>query len=198
MLMYILLWFGNFRSLTFTVGSILPVARAAAFTYRLSGMVRHPRNLIKSGTYLLSVSAAFALACILTGCNDISKQKSLASAAAQRFRALYNTDSCQQLYDDASHYFQSHETRPRWLRDCAELRTRFGPWSDFTPASNNSYLFGTVGNVWVRGPAHFHNGEADVRLDWDLTTDHPALSNFLIEAAGEQVSIPGFTGDIRR
>ena len=114
-----------------------------------------------------------------TGCNDISKQKTLASAAAQRFQTLYNTDSCEQLYEDASHYFQSHETRPRWLRDCAELRTRFGPWSEFTPATNNSYLFGAVGNVWVRGPAHFLNGEADVRLDWDLTTDHPALSQLV-------------------
>jgi hypothetical protein len=78
------------------------------------------------------------------------------------------------------------------------LRTRFGPWSEFTPATNNAYPFGTVGNVWVRGPAHFLNGEADVRLDWDLTNDHPALCNLLIEAAGEQVSIPGFTGEIRR
>jgi hypothetical protein len=97
---------GNFRSITFAVGCSPPVARAAAFTYRLSGMERHSANLIKSGTFFLSVSTTFALACILTGCNDISKQKSLASAAAQRFRALYNTDSCQQLYDDASHYFQ--------------------------------------------------------------------------------------------
>jgi len=161
-------------------------------------MVGRPRNLIKNGTCIFSVSTTFALTCILTGCNDVSKQKSLASAAAQRFRTRYNTDSCELLYDDASHYFQSRETRPRWLRDCAELRTRFGPWSDFTLASSNSYLFGDVGIVWVRGSAHFLNGEADVRLDWDLTNDQPALSNLLIEAGGEQISIPGFTGEIRR
>ncbi len=180
------------------VGSIPPGCASRGVHVSFICMVRHSTKLIKSGTLSLPVLVAFALACILTGCNDISKQKSLASAAAQRFWALYNTDSCQQLYDDASPYFQSHETRPRWLRDCAELRTRFGPWSDFTPATNNGYLFGTVGSVWVRGPAHFLNGEADVRLDWDLANDSPALCNLLIEAAGEQVSIPGFTGEIRR
>ena len=37
-----------------------------------------------------------------------------------------------------------------------------------------------------------------MRLDWDLTSDRAALSNLLIETAGEQVSIPGFTGEIRK
>jgi hypothetical protein len=153
--------------------------------------------LIKIGTRIAPVLTVFTLVNILTGCNDISKQKSLAVSAAKRFQTLYNTGSCQQLYDDASHYFQSHETRPRWLRDCAELRTRFGPWSEFTPASNNNWPFGEVGIVWVRGSAQFLNGRAEVRLDWDLTNDRPALFNFLIEAGGEQTSIPGFTGEIR-
>ena len=159
-------------------------------------MVRS-RYLIKIGTCIAPVLTVFTLINILTGCNDISKQKSLAVSAAKRFQTLYNTGSCQQLYDDASHYFQSHETRPRWLRDCAELRTRFGPWSEFTPASNNNWPFGEVGIVWVRGSAQFLNGRAEVRLDWDLTNDRPALFNFLIEAGGEQTSIPGFTGEIR-
>jgi hypothetical protein len=159
-------------------------------------MVRF-RYLSKIRTCVAPVLAVFTLVSLLTGCNDISKQKSLTVSAAERFQKLYNTDSCQQLYDEASHYFQSHETRPRWLRDCAELRTRFGPWSEFTPTSNNNWPFGKVGIVWVQGSAQFLNGTAEVRLDWDLTNDHPALSNFLIEAGGEQTSIPGFTGEIR-
>jgi hypothetical protein len=68
----------------------------------------------------------FALAAILTGCNDTGKQRSLAVAAAQRFQSLYNSGLCSQLYDDAGRYFQAHETRRRWLRDCDQLRMRFG------------------------------------------------------------------------
>jgi hypothetical protein len=160
-------------------------------------MFRRSRYRIKSGTCIATLFAVFTLVNILTGCNDTSKQKSLAAAAAKRFQALYNSDSCQQLYDDASHYFQAHETRPRWLQDCAGLRTRFGSWSEFTPASTVTWPFGQVGIVWVRGPAKFLNATADVRLDWDLTNDRPALFNVLIEAGGEQTSIPGFTGEIR-
>ena len=143
------------------------------------------------------VVTVFTLIGILIACNDTRNQKSLAAAAAKQFQALYNTGSCQQLYDNASHYFQAHETRPRWLHDCMELRTRFGPWSKFTPASTVTWPFGRVGIVWVRGPAEFVNGTVDVRLDWDLTNGRPALNNLLIEAGGEQTSIPGFTGEIR-
>ena len=34
-------------------------------------------------------------------------------------------------------------------------------------------------------------------LDWDLANDHAALFNVLIEAGGEQISVPGFTGEFR-
>lgn len=123
-------------------------------------------------------------------------RKSLA-AAVKHFQALYNSGSCRQLYDDASYYFQSHETRPRWLQDCAELRRRFGTWIDFTPASNNGWAIGQVGIVWIRGSARFLNAPAEVRLDWDLTNNRATLFDVLIEAGGEQIAIPGFTGEIR-
>jgi hypothetical protein len=138
-----------------------------------------------------------ALATFLTGCNDTAQQKSLAVAAAQHFQEIYNSGSCEQLYDDASPYFKTHETRPRWLRDCAELRERFGAWNKFTPASNVTWPIGPVGIVWVRGPAQFSNGPAEVRLDWDLTNHRAALFDVLVEAGGQQVAIPGFSGEIR-
>jgi hypothetical protein len=139
----------------------------------------------------------FALAIILIGCNDTGRQKSLAEAAAKRFQALYNSGSCQQLYDDASQYFQTHETRVRWLQDCDQLRKRLGRWAEFSPLENNSWPIGQVGIVWIQGPAQFETGSAQVRLDWDLANDHAALSNILIETAGGQISVPGFTGEIR-
>ena len=137
------------------------------------------------------------LAAILTGCNDTSKQRSLAVAAAQHFQSLYNSGLCSQMYDDAGRYFQAHETRRRWLRDCDQLRKRFGFWSQFTPTSSAVWPVGQVGIVWVRGPARFESGPAEVRLDWNLTNGHAALFNVLIEAGGEQISVPGFTGEFR-
>lgn len=148
-------------------------------------------RLIVWGWTLLALAITFA------GCNDTQKQKSLAITASQRFQQLYNAGSCQQIYDDASAYFQRHETRTRWLKDCEEVRKRFGSWLAFTPGSNNSWLIGSVGIVWVRGAARFENGAAEVRLDWDLEKDHPALNNVLIESGGEQISIPGFSGEVR-
>jgi hypothetical protein len=139
----------------------------------------------------------FALAIILTGCNDTSRQKTLAAAAAERFKALYNSGSCQQLYDDSSQYFQKHETRVRWLQDCDQLRKRLGRWAEFSPRENNSWPVGEVGIVWIRGPAQFEAGPAQVRLDWDLANDHAALFNVLIETGGGQIAVPGFTGEIR-
>jgi hypothetical protein len=123
--------------------------------------------------------------------------ESLAVAAAQQFQSLYNSGLCSQLYDEAGRYFQAHETRRRWLRDCDQLRKRFGFWSQFTPTSSAVWPVGQVGIVWVRGPARFESGPAEVRLDWDLTNDHAALFNVLIEAGGEQISVPGFTGELR-
>jgi len=61
---------------------------------------------------------------MLSGCNDIAQQKHLAETAAQRFQSLYNGGSCEQLYDDASRYFQAHERRVRWLGDCDQLHKR--------------------------------------------------------------------------
>ena len=34
-------------------------------------------------------------------------------------------------------------------------------------------------------------------MDWNLTNGHAALFNVLIEAGGEQISVPGFTGEFR-
>jgi hypothetical protein len=134
---------------------------------------------------------------LLTGCNDVDKQKRLAVGASQVFQALYNSGSCRQIYDNASRYFQAHETPSRWMRDCTDLQARFGALSEFEPASNNNWPFGRVGIVWVRGPAKFVHAAADVRLDWDLSQERPALFNVLIESGGVQTSIPGFTGEIR-
>ncbi|MBZ5626848.1 MAG: hypothetical protein LAQ69_50460 [Acidobacteriia bacterium] len=153
-----------------------------------------PRFVIGSNLSLLTI---FTLATALIGCNDTTKQRNLATTAARRFQTLYNSGSCEQLYTDASQYFRSHETSVRWSRDCVQLRTRFGRWSHFKPESNNSWPIGGVGIVWVRGPAQFENGEAEVRLDWDIANDHATLFNILIEAGGEQISVPGFTGEVR-
>jgi hypothetical protein len=158
-------------------------------------------RMVLCSSYLVRILAQVAVVLTLftlaTGCNDTGAQKALSVAAATRFQALYNSGSCQQIYDGASHYFQSHETRPRWLRDCAELRGRFGTWSEFTPASNNAWPIGRVGIVWVRGSAKFSNGPAEVRLDWELTNGRAVLFNVLVEAGGQQISVPGFTGEIR-
>jgi hypothetical protein len=142
-------------------------------------------------------SVFLALAIILTGCNDTQKQRALTISASKDFQSLYNDGACQQIYDGASPYFQSHETGSRWLRDCAEVQERFGSWLEFTPSSNNSWPIGGVGIVWVRGTARFENSVAEVRLDWHLENDHAALSNILIEHGGEAISIPGFTGEVR-
>jgi hypothetical protein len=150
------------------------------------------------GHHRAPVLTLFALAIILTGCNDTSRQRSLAEAAAKRFQALYNSGSCQQLYDDASQYFQTHETRVRWLQDCDQLQRRLGRWAEFSPHESNSWPIGQIGIVWIRGPAQFMAGPAQVRLDWDLANDHAALFNILIETGGGQISVPGFTGEIRK
>jgi hypothetical protein len=121
----------------------------------------------------------------------------MAVAATKHFQELYNAGACEQLYDDAGHYFQAHETRPRWLRDCADLRRRFGDWTEFTPTSNNAWPFGEPGTVWVRGPAQFSNGPADVRMDWNLANGRATLENILVESGGQQISVPGFTGEVR-
>ena len=102
-----------------------------------------------------------------------------------------------QIYAEASRYFQLHETDRRWLRDCAQLQMRFGRWTEFTSTESITWPVGRVGIVWVRGQAQFEKGSAEVRLDWDLSGDRPALNNLLIETGGEQTSIPGFTGDVR-
>jgi hypothetical protein len=158
-----------------------------------------PKSSLKPrlGRCVACGSVLFALAIILTGCNDTQKQRTLTISASKRFQSLYNGSACQQIYDGASPYFQSHETRPRWLRDCAEVQKRFGSWLEFTPNSNNTWPIGRVGIVWIRGTARFENGAAEVRLDWDLANDHTALFNVLIEQGGEQISIPGFTGEVR-
>jgi len=135
---------------------------------------------------------------ILSGCNDIAQQKHLAETAAQRFQGLYNSGSCERLYDDGSRYFQAHETRVRWLGDCDQLHKRFGRWAEFKSNENNSWPFGKVGIVWVKGPAQFENGRANVRLDWDLSNDQPALFNILIVVDNEEISVPGFTGEVRK
>ena len=141
---------------------------------------------------------AVALTAMLIGCNDTHTQRMLATTASERFQSLYNTGSCEQIYDGASLYFRMHESRARWLRDCGELRSRLGSWIEFTPASNNSWPIGSVGIVWVRGPARFGKGTAEARLDWDVTNGRATLFNVLIERGSEQVSIPGFTGEVRR
>lgn len=134
---------------------------------------------------------------VISGCNNPMRHRTLAIDAAQRFQALYNSGSCQQLYDDASEHFRSYEARLRWSKDCGALRARFGRWTEFKPESNNAWPIGPVGIVWVRGLAQFENGAAQVRLDWDLATYRASLYNILIEAGGEQISIPGFTGEVR-
>lgn len=58
-------------------------------------------------------------------------------------------------------------------------------------------LSASVGIVWIRGPAQFETGTAQVRLDWDLANGHAALFSVLIESGGGQISVPGFTGEIR-
>src|SRR5580704_17667655 len=87
----------------------------------------------------------FALAITSTGRNDIQKQQSLAIKASERFERLYNGGSCEQIYDESSAYFHRHETHARWLKDCSEMRKRFGSLFEFTPASNNSWPIGEVG-----------------------------------------------------
>lgn len=145
----------------------------------------------------MALLALLGLISILSGCNDIAKQKQRALTAAERFQSLYNTGACQQGYDDASHYCQAHETRVRWLRDCDQLRKRFGRWAEFKPTENNSWPFGDVGIVWVRGSAQFENASGQVRLDGDLANDQAALSNILIIVGDEQISVPGFAGAVR-
>ncbi len=143
------------------------------------------------------IAICVSLVGTLTGCNDVTQQKAAAVEAARHFRAQYNSGACEEIYDAASAYFQRHETRSRWLRDCTDLRARFGDLSEFTPATNNAWPLGQVGIVWVRGPAKFSYGSAEVRLDWDLSKQSPALFNVLILSGGEQTSIPGFTGEVR-
>lgn len=151
-----------------------------------------------SGRNLIPVFLLLGLAASLVSCNNTTRQRSLAVASAKRFQELYSGGSCPELYDEASRYLQKHETRDRWLRDCDEIRRRFGRLTEFRPESNNAWPIGDVGIVWVKGSAQFEKGFAQLRLDWDLSNDRPALSNVLIEAEGEQISLPGFTGDIRR
>ncbi len=138
----------------------------------------------------------YATTCVLTGCNNVLRQRDQAIHAAERFRALYN-NACQEIYDSASRNFRRHEMPGRWLRDCVELHQRLGYWRQFTPKTSNGWPIGEVGIVWIRGPARFDLGPADVRLDWDLADGHAALYNLLIEPGGEQISIPGFSGEVR-
>ncbi|MBV8866797.1 MAG: hypothetical protein JO185_18085 [Acidobacteriaceae bacterium] len=69
--------------------------------------------------------------------------------------------------------------------------------AEFRPESNVSWSIGEVGTVWVRGPAWFEKGTGEARFDWSLKQDRPSLNNILLHVGGEEVSIPGFTGEIR-
>ncbi len=138
-----------------------------------------------------------SLAC-LTSCNDIGKQRRLAISGAQRFQELYNAGFCQELYDEAAPHFQAHEMPDRWSRDCADLRSRFGDLTKFTPEESVNWPVGNVGIVWVRGPARFVKGPAEIRLDWDLKDDRPTLFDVLVKAGSDEIAIPGFTGEVRR
>jgi hypothetical protein len=145
----------------------------------------------------VSTVTIFTLAIALVGCSDVFEQENLAVTAAKRFQTIYNNGSCEQLYTDASQYFRRHETSVRWSRDCVQLRTRFGRCTDFKPELTNVYPFGGIGIVYIQGPAQFEKSEAQLRLDWDITNSHATLNNILIEAKGEQIAIPGFTGEVR-
>jgi hypothetical protein len=135
---------------------------------------------------------------ILPGCNDVSKQRPLALEGSRRWQVLYNQGDCEEIYQTASAYFQSHETRDRWQQDCQKLRSQLGALTTFESESHVTWPIGEVGIVWVRGPARFEKGSGEARFDWSLKADRPALNNILLNVAGEDVSIPGFTGEIRR
>jgi hypothetical protein len=135
---------------------------------------------------------------LLAGCHDVREQKERAIASSRHLQELWNNNACEQIYETASAAFRRLEMRERWRKDCAGLRQRLGQWEDFSPRENNAWPIGTPGIVWVRGPARFASGAAVVRLDWELGRETTALYNLLIELDGEQISIPGFSGEIRR
>jgi hypothetical protein len=135
---------------------------------------------------------------ILLGCNNIFEQRKLALEGTRRWQISYNQGACDEIYQRASAYFQSHETLARWQQDCSELRSRLGSLTEFQSESHVSWPIGQVGIVWVKGPARFEKGSGEARFDWSLKDNQPTLNNILLNVASREISIPGFTGEIRR
>ena len=173
-------------------------AHGAEFPLRLirfRRMLPRSQRSLSIGLYRGVLLVALA---ILPGCNNVVEQSTLAMEGTRRWQVLYNRGACEEIYQAASAYFQSHETRDRWQQDCQKLRSRLGALTAFQSESDVSWPIGEVGIVWVRGPVRFEKGSGEARFDWSLKEDRPALNNILLNVTSEEVSIPGFTGEIRR
>jgi hypothetical protein len=154
------------------------------------------RNLPKTSLILRIVSILLVVLSI-SGCNNVSRQRSMAIDGVKGLQRAFNNRDCGMIYDGGDVHFQTNQRREDWISKCDALRDRLGSWESFSAETNNSWPIGGIGVVWVQGPAMFASGRYSVRADWAVKGDQVELFNLQIEGGRERVDIPGFSGRFR-
>jgi len=136
------------------------------------------------------------LSLVLNGCTakrveplpDVEgPQRKLALAAMQELRQAFNNGSCQAIYDAAGDGFRRTESNPDWLAICAEIRSRWGRWDDFT--ATYWYQSGSQ-SVAVEGTAAFTKGPCTLQVIWSLGRDRLQMACLILGVGNDQIAVP--------
>jgi hypothetical protein len=131
---------------------------------------------------------------LFIGCNNVLKQRHLAEQGVSTLQAAWNRNDCASIYDESDGYFQRNQSRDKWLRTCTDLREQLGTWQSFRVRDGALWPFGSVGIVWVEGPADFAGGLHTLRADFALEDNTARLFNLQFDLNGKLIQIPGFSG----
>ena len=153
-------------------------------------------RILPKASLIWKVSSVLLVVLSIEGCNNVSRQRSMA-IAVKGLQQAFNNRECGMIYDGGDVHFQSNQRREDWISTCGTLRDRFGTWRNFTTETNNNWPIGEIGVVGSRGPSSQTGNIGLRRADWTVKTDRMELFNLQIEGKGERIDIPGFSGRYR-
>jgi hypothetical protein len=151
------------------------------------------RSTILTGAFVmvLRVAGLFAAFLLIPACHrrsaprDLSEdmpadagQQARALAAVEGFRASFNSNACQPIYDAASPDFRSQNSED-WVRDCQRLRQQLGGWQRFRMSFAHIYGKPQV-DVFVMGSAEFERQTTEVGINLVLIGDKAYLRTFSV------------------